>query len=112
MTLKQIPRFEFETDIPKNYTGEVFVVFHKKYLFLKEGNLHREDGPAMILEDGKNAWYFEGQLHRLDGACMFDEHGKPLFYAIHGKGVNKQSYWSHPKVIKLKLERIILVDTE
>lgn len=32
-----------------------------------EGELHREDGPAMVCENGSKDWYWNGKLHREDG---------------------------------------------
>lgn len=34
------------------------------------GQLHREDGPAMILSSGTSAWYWHGKCHRLDGPAV------------------------------------------
>ena len=33
---------------------------------LLDGQLHREDGPAVILGDGTEQWFYEGALHRED----------------------------------------------
>ena len=30
--------------------------------FNREGNLHREGGPAVVMADGETLWYSEGQL--------------------------------------------------
>lgn len=39
-------------------------------IYKKNGLLHREDGPALILADGTKYWYNEGKLHRLDGPAI------------------------------------------
>ena len=31
------------------------------------GRLHRTDGPALVMPDGTEKWFFEGRLHRSDG---------------------------------------------
>lgn len=31
----------------------------------KIGELHRENGPALICADGYKAWYINGELHRV-----------------------------------------------
>ena len=36
----------------------------------KQGELHREDGPAVIYADGKKVWYINGKLHREDGPAL------------------------------------------
>jgi len=45
--------------------------------------LHREDGPAVLLSDGTEEWYFEGRLHRTDGPAKIDSSGKLSWYT-HG----------------------------
>lgn len=32
-----------------------------------EGQLHRENGPAIIYKDGTREWYIHGQLTKVDG---------------------------------------------
>jgi hypothetical protein len=49
------------TGVIKNRTG----VFH-----YKEGNIHREDGPATEYADGSKYWYKEDKLHREDGPAV------------------------------------------
>lgn len=36
----------------------------------KNGKFHREDGPAVIWEDGYNEWWFEGKRHRVGGPAV------------------------------------------
>jgi hypothetical protein len=36
----------------------------------KNGQLHREDGPAVERSDGSKNWYLNGQLHREDGPAV------------------------------------------
>jgi len=36
-------------------------------LWKRNGQLHREDGPAVIRPDGTQKWYLDGKQHRLDG---------------------------------------------
>ena len=36
----------------------------------KEGELHREDGPAVEFADGEKHWYKEGKCHREDGPAV------------------------------------------
>tara|TARA_B100001059_G_scaffold64396_1_gene60444 strand:+ start:176 stop:562 length:387 start_codon:yes stop_codon:yes gene_type:complete len=48
------------------------------------GELHREDGPALEKVDGYKAWYQNDQLHREDGpACEFSNGYKEWF--LNGK---------------------------
>ena len=36
----------------------------------KEGNLHRDDGPAIIWSDGTQRWYIDGRFCREDGPAV------------------------------------------
>jgi hypothetical protein len=44
------------------------------------GQLHREDGPAVILSDGTQYWCCNGQLHREDGPAVIYSDGTQLWY--------------------------------
>lgn len=58
------------------------VVDNQVKQWVKNGVLHREDGPAIV---GKNylAWYRHGLLHREDGPAV-----------VRGSGVNRlEEYW-------------------
>jgi len=33
----------------------------------EQGKLHREDGPAVELDNGDKSWWVNGKLHREDG---------------------------------------------
>lgn len=41
-----------------------------KEAWYKGSYLHREDGPAMIYQDGTEIWYQNGKRHREDGPAM------------------------------------------
>lgn len=53
-------------------------------LFFMRGELHREDGPAVIREDGTKAWYQNGKSHRVNGPAVIREDGAKFWY-INGK---------------------------
>ena len=55
--------------IPKNFTGIIDYENGTKYWY-KEGEYHREDGPAIEFSSGGKQWYFEGKLHRIDGPAV------------------------------------------
>lgn len=48
--------------------------------FLKEGKIHREDGPAVECWNGKKEWWIEGKLHREDGPAVEYSNGDGRFY--------------------------------
>jgi hypothetical protein len=45
-------------------------VFH-----LKDGKIHRTDGPAVEWEDGSKSWLVDGNLHRTDGPAIEEANG-------------------------------------
>jgi hypothetical protein len=36
----------------------------------EKGNLHREDGPAVITKLGSEQWWYDGRIHRADGPAV------------------------------------------
>ena len=44
------------------------------------GNLHREDGPAVIFPDGIQQWHINGKLHREDGPAAIYSDGTQFWY--------------------------------
>jgi hypothetical protein len=81
--------------------GKLVDVDGSQYWY-KEGQLHREDGPALIDVYGKQEWYKEGQLHREDGPAVIDVYGKQEWYKegqLHREdgpaliGSNGCQYW-------------------
>jgi hypothetical protein len=66
----------------------------------KDGQEHCEDGPAVIFNDGMNAYYQNGKLHRLDGPAKC----RPTFpsgfdkYFIDDIEYNVNDYYNHPLV--------------
>lgn len=57
--MKTIKVFYY-SEIPENFTGIVEFTNGDKYWF-KEGNLHREDGPAREFSDKSKFWHLEGK---------------------------------------------------
>ena len=43
------------------------------------GELHREDGPAIEYVDGTKEWYLNGELHRKDGPAIEFSEGWAYF---------------------------------
>jgi len=48
------------------------------------GELHREDGPALIHGSGSEEWFLNGQRHREDGPAIIRANGR-LKWFKHGK---------------------------
>lgn len=49
----------------------------------QNGNFHREDGPAITLNSGKEYWYCDGLLHNGKGPSHLSKAGNPV-YTLHG----------------------------
>ena len=52
--------------------------------WLLNGQLHREDGPALEYPNGSKNWYLNGKLHRLDGPAREWPDGYKEWY-LNGK---------------------------
>ena len=62
-------------------------IYGKKYWRNKNGDLHREDGPAF--EGGlayRRGWYINGVCHRLDGPAREYSDGQRFWY-FNGKHI-------------------------
>jgi len=60
-------------------TYKVTVDDGDKFWYLN-GNLHREDGPAVERADGTKFWYLNGSLHREDGPAVEYADGSKEWY--------------------------------
>lgn len=73
---------------------------YKEWL-LPNGELHREDGPAIEYSDGDKYWYINGKLHREDGpAIEYSDKNKIWYY--HGQQIHCKDNEEFLKLIKLK----------
>jgi hypothetical protein len=62
----------------KTYEVRVYADGRKEWLF--NGQLHREDGPAIERADGLKQWYLNGKLHREDGPAIEYADGEKRWY--------------------------------
>jgi len=78
-------------EVPIDYTGCVkFINGDKRWL--KKGNFHREDGPAIIWANGFQAWYNNGQFHREDGPAVVWPNGAKEWY-LNNEYYTEEDYW-------------------
>lgn len=49
-------------------------------LWLRNDQLHRDDGPAVVYSDGEQQWYQNGLLHRDDGPAIVHPDGRQFWY--------------------------------
>ena len=50
----------------------------------ENGELHRDDGPAVINDNGSQAWYKHGKLHRIGGPATIHANGDEGWF-VDGK---------------------------
>lgn len=77
-------------------------------IWVKDGFVHREDGPALIKPNGTKEWYRDGLLHREDGPAMEYANGDKVWYfkgKIHREGgpaieqASGDKYWMRNGVL-------------
>ena len=61
-----------------------------KYWY-QNGQLHREDGPAIEYADGNRYWFQNGQLHREDGPAVEWANGSNQYW-IHGIQFSEEQF--------------------
>jgi hypothetical protein len=66
----------------KTYEVKVYASGNR-YWYLN-GQLHREDGPAIEWANGNREWYLNGERHREDGPAIEWANGSRLWY-LNGK---------------------------
>ena len=55
---------------------EKHVSSNQTFYYIKGTKIpHREDGPAIIWQDGYKEWYINGELHREDGPALIFSDG-------------------------------------
>jgi hypothetical protein len=59
----------------KKYTVWVYDSGERRWHNNLNGELHREDGPAIEHPDGYKEWHMDGKLHREDGPAIEDPDG-------------------------------------
>lgn len=67
------------------------IAFGTKRWIKSNGQLHREDGPAIEYDNGNKSWYINGKLHREDGPAIELVNCSSIWY-INGKNMS-ESEW-------------------
>ena len=91
-----IKRFAGQSNIPRNFSG-VCKTLDETVRWFKNGVLHREDGPAIIWEDGTKEWFVNGKRHCTTGAAYVYPTGCKEYW-IEGVELTKVAYVTHPSV--------------
>lgn len=59
-------------------------IVYKDYTeYRLNGQLHREDGPAVEYSDGTKVWWVKGKLHREDGPAFEHPDGRKQWWVNH-----------------------------
>jgi len=71
------------------------------------GNLHREDGPAVIYADGTQEWYLDDKRHREDGPAVIYADGGQAWW-LNGKEVTEAAVMQPTKELTVaEVERLL-----
>ena len=52
------------------------VEFDDGIISFKNGEVHQEDGPAIVWKNGQRDWFLNGKRHRIDGPAVIEPNGK------------------------------------
>ena len=77
---QKIWRFKEFFKLPKEKQNGKFRFEGGDIFWYKEGECHREDGPAIERYDGTKCWFKEGKLHREDGPAVELANGERQYY--------------------------------
>ena len=72
------------------------------------GDLHREDGPAIEGTYGTKHWYLNGKRHREDGPASERANGDKYWY-LNGEYHREEEYYSklNPKPKELTMKELV-----
>jgi hypothetical protein len=69
-----------------------------------QGELHNDNGPAVVFDSGRKTWFFNGKRHREDGPARENPNGRHSWYL---NGIKySQEKWEQ-ELAKIKLKRIL-----
>ena len=72
----------------------------------KEGEMHREGGPAKIWNCGTKHWFINGKFHRLDGPASDFSDGTKKWY-VHNKELTEVEFKKNNEVILYNRNKVI-----
>jgi hypothetical protein len=73
-----------------------------------DGEEHREDGPAVIWEDGVGDWYQHGKLHREDGTAYNFSSKTTNEYWLYGQKYSKDEWIDYLKSGESTLKQSVI----
>jgi hypothetical protein len=90
---------------------EVYVETDKRgnrFWHNQDGQLHREDGPAIEWADGMKEWWVNGQLHREDGPAIEYADGTKKWY-LDGEELTEEEF---NLIMGGKMEKVYIVEAD
>jgi hypothetical protein len=73
------------------YEVRVYACRRRRKVWYLNGELHREDGPAVEDANGDKFWYLNNKLHREEGAAVEWNDGSKFWY-LNGKGLTRKEF--------------------
>ena len=70
---------------------------HKTWVL--NGQLHREDGPAIVWADGTKKWFLHGRCHRTDGPAVEGADGRKDWY-LNGDWFSEEEHRRRTQPVK------------
>lgn len=74
----------------------VHVSVYRSKMWYLNGELHRENGPAVEWVNGYKAWYYNGKVHRENGHAVEYANGSKEWY-LNGKYYSSYDYFTKLK---------------
>jgi len=71
-----------------------------KWWYNKLGQVHRDDGPAIVCPNGYQSWWQNGKRHRLDGPAIIWTDGTEFWY------INNKEIKPMPNIICLLRKKL------
>lgn len=129
--MPKIRKFPTQNEIPVNVTGKCFLLKNSIWCWVKDGEYHRDGGPAVIynnpnrlrlwFQNGKlhrtngpalqstllREWWVDGKKHRLNGPAIENDWYGQKSFCIDGDYIAPNDFWNHPEVIKNTFREII-----
>jgi hypothetical protein len=92
-------------DSPKYEVSVPLLVTEESTRYVDENEeLHCENGPALILDDGSELYYRHGILHREDGPAHVDGNGNEYYY-LDGMNYPKNEFLYHTGKLRSPAEK-------
>ena len=79
-------------------------IFHIESWELPNGDLHREDGPAVIYSNGDKEWFLNGKRHREDGPASIEINGDKEWW-LNNEEYSEEEYKKKIKK-KMRLDKL------